>query len=154
MSWNNAVTYCNWVGRRLPTEAEWEKAARGTDGRMHAWGNDIPSNAVVNYDNDGLYDQGTSVPVGSYPTGASPYGVLDMSGNISEWVSDLYYPSYYKESPASNPIGPETGIEHVYRGANFTSQFDDGEYIITLRSHANVETYWAGLGMRCALSAE
>jgi formylglycine-generating enzyme required for sulfatase activity len=119
VTWDNAKSYCERVGRRLPTEAEWEKAARGTDGRLYPWG-DTPPNG-----NQALFDKafnGTR-PVGMYPDGVSPYGALDMIGNVREWVADIYSEYYYGQSDEYNPKGPpesEENNERVLRGAAWT----------------------------------
>ncbi len=113
VSWQAATTYCEWVDTRLPTEAEWEKAVRGTDGRKWPWGNEFEDNrANLNGDEDGY---GATAPVGSFPGDASPYGLLDAVGNAGEWVSDWFDAEYYSHSPAQNPTGPGSGEQKVHR---------------------------------------
>jgi formylglycine-generating enzyme required for sulfatase activity len=116
ISWQAALDYCTWAGGRLPSEAEWEKAARGPDGQKYAWGDTSPSVSQVNANN---IISGTS-PAGQYPDGASYYGVLDMGGNVREWVWDWYDPYYYQYSPGKNPMGPNSGEKKVLKGAGFS----------------------------------
>jgi len=128
VSWDDAQTYAAWVGGQLLTEAEWEKAARGTDGRIYPWGDEFDGTRLNYCDRsceqthkDTGADDGYALtaPVGSYPSGASPYGALDMAGNVWEWVADWYDGRYYDRSPARNPQGPASGDFRVLRGGAF-----------------------------------
>jgi formylglycine-generating enzyme required for sulfatase activity len=117
ITWGMAQTYCGWTGGRLPTEAEWEKAARGPRGAMFSWGNEIPTEMKFASNINNMI--GDTTPVGLFLYGSSYYGVMDMGGNVREWVLDWYDPDYYENSPSKNPQGPETGEKKVLKGASY-----------------------------------
>ena len=151
ISWDDAAEYCRWAGGRLPTEAEWEKAARGEAGFIFPWGDNEPSQQLLNYD----YQSDGPLPVGSYLPGASPYGLLDMSGNLWEWVSDFYSEDYYQTSPDRNPIGPASGEGHPIRGGSWASLHDKHLNLVTttFRLWNKPSIRSNVIGFRCAADA-
>jgi len=150
--WQDASKYCEWANRKLPTEAQWEKAARGENLRAYPWGDEKPSCELVNGVVDGNMCVGDTTAVGSYPSGESPYGVLDMAGNVSEWVSDWYSSIYYGSlSNFINPTGPAAGTQKVVRGGCFRSNVMDDYLRISYRLSSD-PSYWHGeVGFRCAI---
>jgi len=162
MTWTDAAAYCKWAGRRLPAEAEWEKAARGTDGRRYPWGHMQPFVDIANYNrgvwvsdaitlvpvNSGL--EGMSVRHGLKEGGKSPYGLFHMAGNAAEWVADWYDREYYLKSSEKNPTGPPQGEKRVLRGGSWADL--PSALRVTARFSAEPDFEDRSIGFRCAMT--
>lgn len=143
VSWDDAQKFCQWASLYLPTEQQWEKAARGTGGGIYPWGNMPPDKTLCNFDNN----VGDTTPVGTYPKGASPYGVLDMAGNVLEWVADWYQKDYYSTTPSRNLTGPAAGKYRILRGGSWGNP---GHMMRAAYRDTNPPEYWNLLsGFRC-----
>jgi formylglycine-generating enzyme required for sulfatase activity len=145
VNWEQAAAYCRWVGGSLPSEAQWEKAARGTDGRIYPWGNQVPDTTRANFEGFG------TTKVGSFPGGASLYGALDMAGNVWEWVADWYSSRYYYSAskPVQNPTGPAKGVYRVVRGGSW--YYVNGGFRAAGRCGINLPSWQDNsIGFRCS----
>jgi hypothetical protein len=145
VTYDQAMSYCNFVNGSLPTEAQWEKAARGPDGNLYPWGNSAPTCDLLNFNNC-VRD---TTDVTKYPKGKSAYGVLDMEGNVFEWTADWYDPLYYKNSPPGDPPGPEAGKARVIRSSSYKSS--EVQVLGYARFFSSPNDHRRDLGFRCVV---
>ncbi|GJL78003.1 MAG: hypothetical protein NPINA01_09920 [Nitrospinaceae bacterium] len=148
VSWKEAVNYCEWKGKRLPTEAEWEKASRGKRRVIYPWGNELPDKTKVNFNQEVK----KTVPVGSYESGKSDYGIYDLSGNVAEWTHDWHLAEYYLFSPKENPQGHEKGQYKVIRGGNWRNNPHDVNMVYRNATLPTVRN--KTVGFRCVKNAK